>query len=170
MIKITAVSFIVFGFAVSGFYFSSVYEKKTEILNSVVSMVTAVKTQLRYAHLPVSSILVFLQENRSANSLRFISECSERMGSGESFADLWQKSIENEKELCKLIPESVPHLIRFGRSLGTTDLEGQISCCEYYERIFAEELNEKTEQCKKYSKLFPTLGIMLGISVAIMII
>lgn len=170
MVKISAVVLIAIGFSVSGFYLSSVYEKKTEILDSIVAMLGMIKTQLRYKNLPLSSILDFLSESQRSSALSFVSACSKRMGCGEPFADLWQKSIENEKELCSLVPEAVPYLIRFGESLGTTDLEGQLSCCEYYENIFLKELNEKEEQCKKYSKLFPTLGVMLGISAAIMII
>lgn len=170
MIKLASVIFIAFGFAVSGFYFSSVYVKKTELLNEIVMMLGSVKTQLRYANMPVPSILLSLCENRNITGLGFVSACSEKIGCGEPFPDLWRKSIENEKELCRLVPEAVEHLIRFGETLGTTDLEGQLSCCEYYENIFLKELNEKEEQSKKYEKLFPALGVMLGISAAIMIV
>ena len=162
--------FIALGFAASGFYFSSVYIKKTELLNEMVMMLGTVKTQLRYTHLPVSSILISLRENKNISGLGFVSSCSEKIRCGEPFPDLWRKSIENEKELCRLVPEAAEHLIRFGETLGTTDLEGQLSCCEYYESIFLKELNEKEEQSKKYEKLFPAIGIMLGISAAIMIV
>lgn len=170
MIKITAVVFVMLGLSASGFYFASVYGKKAEILENIVMMLGIIRTQLRYAHLPLQSMLLFLEENENIRTLGFVSDCREMIENGDTFRISWKKSIEKEKELCRLIPESLPYLIQFGENLGTTDLEGQISCCEYYEHIFCKELEEKEEQSKKYSKLFPTLGIMLGVSVAILMV
>lgn len=170
MIKITAVVFVALGLSVSGFYFASVYGKKAEIMENIVMMLGIIRTQLRYAHLPLQSMLLLLEENENIKSLRFVSECIKRVECGEPFRVSWKESIKKEKELCRLIPESLPYLIRFGENLGTTDLEGQLSCCEYYERIFCKLLEEKEEQSKKYTKLFPALGIMLGVSAAILIV
>lgn len=170
MIKVTAVVFVALGLSFSGFYFASVYGRKTEILENIVMMLCIIKTQLRYTHLPLHSMMRFLEENENVKSLGFVSECIEMTERGKAFRQCWKESILNEKELCRLIPESIPHLISFGENLGTTDLEGQLSCCEYYERIFRKLLDGKEVQNKKYAKLFPTLGTMLGISAAILII
>lgn len=169
MIKITAIVFVAVGFALSGFYLASVYDKRAETIEDIVMILEVIQTGLRYACLPLSSLLASL-ENENKDSLGFLSECRKMMQSGVPFPESWRKSIENDKELCSLIHGALPHLIRFGESLGTTDLEGQLSCCEYYEHIFRKELEEKEEQSGKYSKLFPTLGIMLGISAAILIV
>ncbi len=168
VVKITAMVFVALGFAFSGFYLASVYDKRTEILGDIMMMLEIVQTQLRYARLPLSPMLVLLEENKG--NLGFLSECREMTQSGKSFPESWRMSIENDRELCRLIHGALPHLIRFGESLGTTDLDGQLSCCEYYERIFRKELEAKEEQSGKYSKLFPTLGIMLGVSAAILIV
>lgn len=170
LIKIAAVVFVAVGLSFSGFYFASVYGKKTEIIENIVMMLGIIKTQLRYAKLPLQPMMLFLEKNENIHSLGFVSECIKRIESGESFRLSWKESIKSEKELCRLIPDSLPYLIQFGESLGTTDLEGQLSSCEYYERIFLKLLEEKEEQSKKYAKLFPTLGIMLGVSAAILII
>lgn len=169
MIKVISVVFVVLGFAVSGFYFSSVYDKRARVLEEIVMMVEVIRTQIRYARLPLLPMLGILEE-KHRGSLGFISECREITQSGESFSYSWRKSIENDSEFCRLIRGVLPDLIRFGENLGTTDLEGQLSCCEYYEQIFRKELKEKEEQRGKYSKLFPTIGIMLGLSAAILII
>ena len=170
MIKAAAVVFVAMGLSFFGFYFASVYGKKTEIIGNIVMMLGIIRTQIRYARMPLPSMIRFLEENESIRSLGFVSACREMIENGETFRTSWKSSIENEKELCRLIPESLPYLIQFGENLGTTDPEGQISCCEYYEHIFRKVLEEKEEQSKKYTKLFPTLGIMLGISAAILII
>lgn len=164
-----AIISVALGFSLSGFYLSSLYDKKYEILSDIVMMLEVIQTQLRYARLPLSSMMILLEEENRGN-LKFLSECRKMTQRGESFPDSWRRSIENDRELCRLVDGELPNLIRFGESLGTTDLDGQLSSCEYYERIFRKELEEKEAQSKKYSKLFPTIGIMLGISAAIMIV
>ncbi len=165
-----SVVFVALGLSFSGFYLSSVYDKKTKVLENVVMMLGIIKTQLRYVHLPLQSLMRLLEENETLKSLGFVSGCVKNIENGKPFRLSWKESIRNEKELCSLIPESLPYLIQFGESLGTTDLEGQLSCCEYYEHIFSKLLEEKKEQSRKYTKLFPTLGIMLGVSAAILIV
>ncbi len=162
--------FIALGFSIFGFYVASIYEKKVEILDSIVMMLSVMRTQLRYSCIPLASLLSHLEENRKIYGLGFISACKKETENGESFPESWRRCIENEKELCKLIPDALPYLFQIGEDLGSTDLEGQLSCCEYYENVFRKELAEKEEQSGKYSKLFPTLGIMLGISAVILII
>ncbi|MBQ2847498.1 MAG: stage III sporulation protein AB [Clostridia bacterium] len=170
MIKIAAMLLIAFGFAFSGFSIASFYKKKTEILNDIVAMLSVAQTQLRYACMPVGSLMRILAENRRISNLGFISSCVKKTEIGKAFPPSWRESIEEEKELCRLIPDVLSYLFQFGEELGSTDLEGQLSCCEYYKQIFQKELEMRDEQNKKYSKLFPTLGVMLGISAAVIIV
>lgn len=170
MVKAAAMLFIALGFSLFGFYAASVYEKKVEILDSVVMMLSVMQTQLSYSRIPLASLLGRLEENRKINGLGFISACKKETENGEPFPESWRICIENEKELCRLIPEVLPYLFQIGEDLGSTDLEGQLSCCKYYEGIFRRELAEKEAQSGKYSKLFPTLGVTLGITAVILII
>ena len=170
MIKVTAVVLVALGLSASGFYFAAFYSKKTEAVSNIIMMLGIIRTQLRYSRMPLGALVRLLEENAAVGSLGFFSRCIEINEKGEAFGHSWEQSIKETKELCRLVPESLPYLIQFGERLGTTDLEGQLSCCEYYEHIFGEMLKEKEEQSKKYSKLFPTLGIMLGISAAILIV
>lgn len=170
MIKITAILLIASGFAFSGFCIASFQRKRAEVLGDIVMMISAMQTRLRYECLPVGALLRVIQESSKGENLSFISVCREKTEQGEAFPCAWRESIESNKELCRLIRNVLPCLIRLGEELGTTDLEGQLSCCGYYERIFCDELREREEQNKKYSKLYPALGAMLGIWAAILIV
>ena len=170
MVKTAAMLLIASGFAFSGFSIASFYRKRTEILNDIITMISVAQTQLRYACLPVSDLLRIISENKRISNLGFICSCIEKTERGKPFPTSWRESVEEEKELCRLICDILPNLFQFGEELGSTDLEGQLSCCEYYRQIFLKELELREEQNKKYSKLFPTLGVMLGISAAVIIV
>ena len=51
----------------------------------------------------------------------------------------------------------------FGSQLGTTDLNGQISLCQLYVRLFEERLIQAREWKSKYAKLYLSLGVLGGL-------
>jgi len=170
LLKTAAVIFIAAGFAFGGKCLASFQIKKATVISDILLMLSVTETQLRYACLPVADLLAVLCENGKLESLGFIGKCREKVNSGEAFPQAWKESIEAEAELCRLLSDYCSYLIRLGADIGSTDLEGQLSCCEYYKQIFEKELAVREENNKKYAKLLPTLGLMLGISAAIIII
>lgn len=170
LIKITAIVLIASGFVFSGCCISSFQQKKATVLGEIVMLITFMQSRLRYECLPLAALLGETEKSGKSVNLRFISVCKEKTENGAPFSCAWRESIENDDELCRLLRSSVSYLARLGEDLGTTDLEGQLSCLTYYENIFQKELKEREEQNKKYSKLYPVLGTVLGIWAAILII
>ncbi len=170
MFKIFALLLIVAGFALGGRCFAAFHTKRVDVIKNLILMLLVIETQLRYARLPVSDLLRVLDENISLSELKFIKSCRERVCFGEMFPDAWKACVEDETELCRLLGNLSESLAGLGEDIGSTDLEGQLSCCEYYRQIFGRELEAQEEKSKKYSKLFPSLGLMLGISAAILFI
>lgn len=170
LIKIAAIVLIAAGFAVGGCYAASFQSKKAKVIEDILLMISVTQTQLRYACLPVSDLLKILCENNRFVGLGFIEKCKESVESGEPFPQAWKNSVESEYMLCRLLSNHCGYLIRLGSDIGATDIEGQLGCCEYYKQIFEKELVRREENAKKYSKLYPALGMMLGISAAILIV
>ncbi len=170
LLKLLSILFIVSGFTFGGFYLSSRQTGRVKLINDILLMLTVIETQIRYACLPVSDLLRIICDNDKLNNLQFIRVCREKTLSGIAFPVAWRESIEFDREICRLLYHSKPYLMRLGEDIGTTDMQGQISCCEYYRHIFQKELSDSEEKTKKYSKLYPALGLMTGISAAIIII
>lgn len=170
MLKISAMVFLVTAFALAGKWASSVQERRVKVMGEIMLMLNIVESQLRHSHLPVTDLLRVLCNNAGLSELEFIKNCRERVCFGEPFPEAWKNSVEAEISLCRLLPESVGNLTAFGADIGVTDLESQLSGCEYYKQIFSGELEMQREKSMKYKKLFPPLGLLLGISAAIMIL
>lgn len=136
----------------------------------LILMLSVIKTRLRYDCLPVPELLRVLCGTDKLKNLRFIPECTQRVENGESFPSAWKNSIEADGEFCLLLDNCKAYLIQLGEDIGATDVEGQLGCCEYYEQFFEKELAVREENEKKYAKLYPSLGAMLGIAAAIIII
>ena len=170
LIKYASMLLISTGFILGGMYFASFQSKKAELINDILLMLSVIETQLRYACLPVADLMRILCETEKLSGLSFLMICKEKLDKNESFPVAWKKSVEECGELCRLLGNHKDYLIRLGSDIGATDLEGQLGCCEYYKQIFKKELAVREESSKKYSKVFPALGLMLGISAAIIII
>lgn len=170
MLKIAAAVLIVAAFASAGGYFALLDKKRAETLENILLMLSITETQLRYSRMPVSDLLKSLCENNALSGLGFLKECRELLCFGESFPCAWKKSIEASSELKRLLPETYDNLLVLGDEIGATDLDGQLSRCEYYNCLFTGVLSERREKSKRSAKLFPPLGMLLGISAALFII
>ena len=149
MIKTAAALAVALGFALGGKCVASFYAG-------------------RFAHLTVEQLLRELDKNGGFVYLDFIADCRRRMESGEPFPSAWRKSIEQRGELCRLLGEAKEYLAALGS--GATDVDGQLNSCGYYKRLLTAELEQREEKNRRSSKLFPALGVMLGVSAAIMMI
>ena len=54
--------------------------------------------------------------------------------------------------------------------LGNTDLEGQVSQIDLTINLLKEQIKQATEEKNKNSKLYKTLGIATGLTMAIILI
>lgn len=170
MFKIAAAVLIVAAFASAGGYFASLDKKRAQTLETILLMLSITESQLRYSRMPVSDLLKSLCENNALSGLGFLKECRELLCFGESFSSAWKKSVEASSGLKRLLPETYDNLLVLGDEIGATDLDGQLSRCEYYSRLFSRVLSEREEKSKRSAKLFPPLGMLLGISAALFLI
>ncbi len=170
MLKISAMLLLASAFALAGRWVTSLQEKRVAVTGEIMQMINIVESQLRYSHLPVTDLLRILCDNTGLSELQFIKNCRERVCFGEPFPEAWRNSIESEIGFCRLLPDLVGNLVAFGSDIGSTDLDSQLSGCEYYKQIFGGEYEFQREKSQKYKKLFPPLGLLLGISAAIMLI
>ena len=67
----------------------------------------------------------------------------------------------------RLGPSDVSRLVSFGRSLGTTALEGQLANCDMFISDFELRLSGAREKKKKYAKVLPPLGALAGAVIVI---
>ena len=169
MIRAFAVLSVAAAFGFAGKYLAFVACEKAEIIREILQMINVIETRLRFNATPVSQLLLLIEES-GCRRLGFIKECRTEVENGCAFCKAWEKSIRNSGYLCSLLPEETKHLIAMGADIGVTDIEGQLSCCGYNRQIFEKSLREKEEKSRQSSKLFPPLGVLLGISAALFLL
>lgn len=141
-------------------------KKKLERLNLFRRMTDEIATLIRYRSLTVREIFLLLKENSAYSDLLFLQN-ADFGDKSRPVGEIWQESIDSDFTLSS---EEKKLLIQFGRQLGTTDTQGQLSVIS----VFNENLDTMIEkQAEKYAvkgKLCRSMGILGGAMAGILII
>ena len=66
--------------------------------------------------------------------------------------------------------EDIDVLKGLSNMLGKADLEGQISEIKLTDRFIDVQLEKAEEECKKSTKMYKTLGVVIGLAIVIVLI
>ena len=139
---------------------------RVSLLEKICVMLRIVRTQLECCCCPVGDVLEILSSTPELKELVFIPEC-ERLCLSEPFPQAWSDSLSARENTVGLGPSDVSRLVSFGRSLGTTALEGQLANCDMIISDFELRLSGAREKKKKYAKILPPLGALAGAVIVI---
>jgi len=158
---ITALFSIVAGTA-AGLYFSYRLKKREESLNELTRALQEMALLIRYRTLPVNELFTELSRYEFIRNVGEVSKTD-----GTDFRRGWVTATDQLAELEngeRSIIKSV------GLSLGTSDVEGQLSMLEVNAKLLEKYGNEAREQYMKKGKLYRSFGVLAGIFIAILII
>lgn len=166
MVRFVASVLIAFSLALGGSYLAWIDSQRVLHVRYILQMINVIETRLRFCATPISELLAII-ETSGCGGLRFAETCRKAVENGEAFFTAWKKSVLADRFMVKFMPDETQKLIDMGADIGITDLDSQLACCGFYRRIFENFLADREEKSKRSSKLFPPLGILLGVSAAI---
>jgi stage III sporulation protein AB len=133
-------------------------------------MLNLIKTQLEFCNAPIDDMLSYLKEKRELSYLSFIERCGELCCMGEQFPIAWKTSIDESKQLSALKKEDADILYSLGNALGTTDLNGQLSICDFHINAVKDKMVHARENFKTYAKVYSTMGVLIGAALGVILI
>ena len=83
--------------------------------------------------------------------------------------EAWEKAVDEAEITTNLKKEDITAIKTLGKMLGNTDVEGQVSQIELTQNVLQEQIKIAQEERKKNSKLYRTLGLASGLTVAIIL-
>ncbi|MBQ9552858.1 MAG: stage III sporulation protein AB [Clostridia bacterium] len=131
-------------------------------LSQCVELIQTIAAEISYGNHPIGEILQNAARNEAFSALDFLPHVAE--GSLVGFAEEWKRRIETAPTLAMKTEEKAI-LIRFGKSLGTTDTQTQLILCERYRAQLNGKLTQAADHRAEYTRL--TLG---GTAVAALIL
>lgn len=166
MIKVIGVLIVISSSTLVGIYFSDRLKSRLKEIKYIIYMFEQISVLIRYKALTVYEIIDYLKENKICSQLNFIKLFKNK--EDISFEEQWCESIDNSQTY--ITKEDKKLLKSFGNVFGTSDVDGQLSDIELYKHNFIKIENDANEEFEKKSKLYKSLGIIIGAFISIMLI
>ncbi len=167
MLKIVAfILFIICG-AVGGFTLSDKVRLRRDACCEIHEVLQRISLLIRYRKMDMFEIIRELKSDMSFSKLDFISKLPDYYEPESDFFKLWSNAVECDTNIGS---EERTCLISFGRSLGKTDIEGQLSSIEGACEVIKDIQHRCNEEYQRKGKLYKSVGILLGTMTGIIII
>ena len=131
--------------------------RRAACLETARRLIDWMASRIRYTAAPVQEIVIEAAGEPEFSRLSFLGEAASRMQAGDSPGQAWNSALAHFaagglKDADKGL------LCSFGRGLGCSDLDGQISHCESFESLLAGRVESARAQADSKGKLYITLG------------
>lgn len=165
MLKILLCLVVVASATMVGNWFSVKISRRTKELLAIVEILVKIKNYISFEQSEIQRVVC--ESFKSAYGFdNFKQQCE----GTEDFSKWWQEEVCKLSGTTALNKEDISLLMRFGDKLGVTDLQGQISNCDLYIRLFAERQRSAAESECRNVRLYRVLGFSTGCTVTLMLL
>ena len=166
-IKFIDIVLIIIVCAYIGINKAKTFSLRVNKLRNLKSSFNIFKTKLEFTYEPIKEIfdsishLIYDEKNNIFKS--YISNLE-----NDNYEDAWTLAVaENSYGFSK---EDIDIVTSFGKLLGKTDLKGQMNEIELADEFLDKQIIEAEEIRKKNDKLYKSLGVIIGITIAIIFV
>lgn len=141
---------------------------RVNLIEKTKLFIDAVKIEINYTNSSLPLIIENFSSQDTFETLDFLNLCQEKMNQGADFPFAWKNAITQSSQ--PYIEDEKDKLINLGASLGTSDLNGQLSLLNMYSIYFDEFLTQAKKQKDKYSNMSVSLGVFIGLAVFVLVL
>lgn len=150
-----------------GFYKSKEYIKRVEELKKYENALNMFKAKIEFTYAPIKEIFENISKSIYQNQNNIFKMTIENL-KYKDISEVWINSIENydgslnkeDKEIIKM----------FGKLLGKTDKNGQISEIKLSQNFIEAQIEKAEIEKLKNVKLYRSLGIIVGLGIIVIFI
>lgn len=165
--KIILLISIVIASTFLGILLSKKYSNREKELKEMKSALNIFATKIKFTYETIPNIFMEISNKVGGNVGQIFARASSRMKE-ENAGEAWANSFSDVQN--NFVEEDVVTLKNLGRLLGQTDIEGQISEIEVVVQFLETQLENARQEKIKNEKMYRTLGIVCGLTIAIILI
>ena len=146
---------------------SKKYILRVKELKDFKNALNIIESKIKFTYEPLPEIFVQTSKLLSKNISAIFVQASNNMKSLNA-EEAWNKSLEESST--NLYKEDIENIKNFGKMLGKTDKEGQISQLELTKTFIEMQIEKAKVEEEKNSKMYKTLGAIVGLAFVIILI
>lgn len=150
-----------------GYLISKKYTLRLEELKEIKNALNIIESKIKFTYEPLPEIFAETSKMFSKNICQIFVQASNNMKQ-ENAERAWEQSINCT--VTNLKSEDIENLKSFGKMLGKTDKDGQLSRIEITKTFIEMQIEKAKTEEEKNSKLYKTLGAIIGMALVIILI
>ena len=169
MITIKYIS-VFFVFLISiyiGNLISKKYTLRLTELKDLKNALNIIESKIKFTYEPLQDIFIQTSKMVSNNISKIFVQACNNMKT-DNAEEAWNKSIQ--KVTTNLNNDDIENIKSFGKMLGKTDKEGQLSRIELTKTFIEMQIEKAKIEEQKNAKMYKTLGAILGLAFVIILI
>lgn len=165
--KLFIIAMIIGASSAIGILFSKKYSNREKELKEMKNALNMFATKIKFTYEAIPNVFTEISNKIGGNIGNIFSRTVNRMKELPA-GDAWNMAIEETNY--NLNKEDVAVIRNLGRMLGQTDLDGQINEIEVVNEFLTTQLQNAREERIKNEKMYRTLGVVTGLTIAIILI
>ena len=151
----------------TGYYLSIVIRKRVKLFDELALFSENIASAIRYQ----GADLYYLIENENKQmNTPFTRKITAYLQQTKNIKESFRKVLQDISFSHGLSKEDKSVIIQFAVKLGTTDTEGQLNHCQYYQKVFSDKARRLREESMTKSKLYRSLGFFSGLAVTVVLV
>ena len=146
---------------------SKKYILRVKELKDFKNALNIIESKIKFTYEPLPEIFIQTSKLLSKNISAMFVQASNNMKSLNA-EEAWNKSLE--ESFTNLYKEDIENIKNFGKMLGKTDKEGQISQLELTKNFIEMQIEKAKVEEEKNSKMYKTLGAIIGLAFVIILV
>ena len=169
IIKYIEISLIIFISTIIGILYSKKYVNRVKDLEEIKKGLYIFKSKIEFTYEPIPEVFKDLKKDLNSNIGNIFLTSSNNMNKYDASLS-WEKALEEEKAHTSFEKRDIDIILGLSKMLGCTDLEGQINNIDLVCSLLDNQIDEAIILKKKNEKLYKTLGLSMGLAIAIILI
>lgn len=143
------------------------YILRVKELKDFENALNIIESKIKFTYEPLPEIFKQTSKLLSENISKIFINASNYMKE-VSCEEAWNKSVEESNTY--LNKEDIENIKCFGKMLGKTDKEGQVSHLELTKTFIEMQIKKAKDEEEKNAKMSKTLGVIFGLAIVIILI
>lgn len=167
IIKYISIILVFFLSVYIGNLISIKYTLRLKELKDIKNALNIIESKIKFTYEPIADIFIQTSKMVSKNISEIFLQATNNMKT-DNAEEAWYKSVETVTTNLSL--EDKENLKSFGKMLGKTNKEGQISRIELTKTFIEMQVEKAKYEEQKNAKLYKTLGVVVGLVFVIILI
>lgn len=165
--RLFIIAMIIVTSSIIGILFSKKYANREKEIKELKNALNIFSTKIKFTYEPIPNVFMEISNKIDGNIGKLFARAASRMQE-TSAGEAWKQALLESKN--NLNSEDILVVQNLARLLGQTDLEGQLSEIEVVNNFLTLQLQNASEERRKNEKMYKTLGLVTGLTLAIILI